>query len=164
MNTFGPLISKFDFKEIWPSAHKQTFYSQYFDISPAKENKISDIESDVLSLMDSPQTLELLTITILTQKFSVEKHNESLILNGLTFQFTRQKTPPYLCVTDFVNTHDEIVLFVATTNRELLKFTESLKKEGKYSQSYLLSALSLFLVDQSLSLLPFAGKRFSFGH
>lgn len=162
MNSKQNLIYTFYAKEIWSKSKQMNFFSQYFKAKKTQAKSLEILKSDVDNILN--EYSKILEIKGLIQKFPCTKKDNCLYVQDQIFEFERQSFPPYRCVTDFLNETDHVTFFIFTIDKIVESTAKKLKEEGEFLSSHILSTLSLFLVEETITIVSQTTKAFSFGH
>jgi 5-methyltetrahydrofolate--homocysteine methyltransferase len=151
--------------------------------------KSKEIYDAVNSLKDEYRGSEVMAPSAVYQFFKSSTRGNRVTLDGVSFEFPRQRKENGLCLADYVHPeNDSVALFVVSVGKGVRELAEQLKNRGDYLKSHILQALALesaeayaeFLHSQIRKMWGFPdpldmtmmqrfqakyhGKRYSFGY
>jgi 5-methyltetrahydrofolate--homocysteine methyltransferase len=149
-----------DLREIWSYINPFMLYGRHLGFRGDFEKRLAERDPKAVELFDSMEAVKneaagFMKVRAAWQFFEAEAEGNALRLFAPgareplhTFQFKRQRTGDFLCLSDYVlppqnGVRDHLALFVVTAGEGVRERGEKAKNEGYYFKSHGLQALAI---------------------
>ena len=149
-----------DLREVWSYINPFMLFGRHMGFRGNFEQKLAERDAKAVELFAGMEEVkkeaaEFMKVRAVWQFFEAEAEGNALHLFAPgaseilhTFQFPRQKTGDFLCLSDYVvprqgGQRDHVALFVVTAGEGVRDKSEKAKNDGYYFQSHALQALAI---------------------